>query len=693
MWRFVVVLDFIDWKERIENEEKVFYIMKVRKNNERTYYECSRSGNYKPEGKNLKSLKIKGSRKIGARCPSGIRLHMYMGIYKITYFKTHAGHKNELKHLDIPQKDRQLIASQISLGMTRQIILQNIRATWTKENDKRIHRLRYQDLRNISRDFKLRSNVVRNQNDLVSVESHIEQMRTQTVDPIIIYQEQDSEHNLPLILGICNEGQRFMLDKYGGDIIAIDSTHGTNDYNFQLTTIMVVDENRTGFPVAFFYSSDLLQDTCKSIFQALKKVTTISSVNVFMSDDYPAYYNAWIEVFHKPSNRLLCTWHVLRNWTKKSPSKVSNKEERQVIMNDLFSVQQNLDEKEFEIQAKYFMNKYEKQASTLAFIEYFRTYYWSRKEQWALCYRKNLGINTNMFLESLHKNLKYIFMAGKKVRRLDESINCLSKMLNNYQYERIIRLEQGFIPKKLAVLRQRHKRSLGCKFLINQSSNDQNEWLVISNDSGEPKTYTVCFLDGFESCTCLVKCFECQICIKSVRCECFDYCVRRNFCKHIHYVAMKRGEDKNIPERQSDDNEKSDELHIELNQVEDNQVDEMEILLPSNSFSQAENVEEKRKSLMQKFVAALDECSSVQELEAVENFVMPMLPTVNAIKLKSSKQISNLIGSHGSSRNIEGQRRFKKVPKKRKSISRKQRSYLAEELFCSQQTVQFDHDY
>lgn len=191
-----MVLDFLSWKGKIEEEEKVFYSMKVSKKDGRKYYECSRSGNYEPEGKNLRNLKIKGSRKIGARCPSGIRVFESTGKYEVKFFKTHAGHRNELKHVDVPRKDRQLIASQIVLGLTRQSILQNIRVTWTEENDKRIHRVRNQDLGNISRDFKLRSNIRRNENDLVSVESHIEQMRSQTIDPIIVYQEQNSEKNV-----------------------------------------------------------------------------------------------------------------------------------------------------------------------------------------------------------------------------------------------------------------------------------------------------------------------------------------------------------------------------------------------------------------------------------------------------------------------------------------------------------------
>lgn len=167
--------------------------------------------------------------------------------------------------------------------------------------------------------------------------------------------------------------------------------------------ILIIFSSRTGFPVAFFYSSNVDQDTCKSIFEALRKVSKISKVNVFMSDDYPAYYNAWIEVFQEPSHRLLCTWHVIRNWTRHSLSKVANLEKRKELMSDLLAVQQNLNVDEFEIQAKFFMNKYEIDASTSHFIDYFKTYYWGRKEHWALCFRKNLGINTNMFLENLHK--------------------------------------------------------------------------------------------------------------------------------------------------------------------------------------------------------------------------------------------------------------------------------------------------
>ena len=47
-----------------------------------------------------------------------------------------------------------------------------------------------------------------------------------------------------------NSLQITMLKKFGEHLICIDSTHGTNGYDFNLITVMVVDEFGEGFPVA-----------------------------------------------------------------------------------------------------------------------------------------------------------------------------------------------------------------------------------------------------------------------------------------------------------------------------------------------------------------------------------------------------------------------------------------------------------
>ena len=75
----------------------------------------------------------------------------------------------------------------------------------------------------------------------------------------------------------------------------------------------------------------------------------------------------------------------------------------------------------------------------------------------------------------LSRNLKYVFMHGKKVMRMDETISIVMKPAFNMQYERIIRLEKGYLPRKLSELRQRHKLA------SNESSNIQNVLIMIKN--------------------------------------------------------------------------------------------------------------------------------------------------------------------------------------------------------------------
>jgi len=46
-----------------------------------------------------------------------------------------------------------------------------------------------------------------------------------------------------------------MLSKFGYDVICIDEMHGMNSYHFNLTTIMVLNNLREGFPRCFMISN------------------------------------------------------------------------------------------------------------------------------------------------------------------------------------------------------------------------------------------------------------------------------------------------------------------------------------------------------------------------------------------------------------------------------------------------------
>ena len=43
---------------------------------------------------------------------------------------------------------------------------------------------------------------------------------------------------------------------------------------------------------------------------------------------------------------------------------------------------------------------------TCTFADYFENHYAKRKEQWAMCYRKEATVNTNMYVEAFHRVLK-----------------------------------------------------------------------------------------------------------------------------------------------------------------------------------------------------------------------------------------------------------------------------------------------
>ena len=54
---------------------------------------------------------------------------------------------------------------------------------------------------------------------------------------------------------IMNSSQEFMLKNFGQNVIAIDNTHGLNPYDFELTTLVVLDGYGKGFPSACMFSN------------------------------------------------------------------------------------------------------------------------------------------------------------------------------------------------------------------------------------------------------------------------------------------------------------------------------------------------------------------------------------------------------------------------------------------------------
>ena len=108
------------------------------------------------------------------------------------------------------------------------------------------------------------------------------------------------------ILVIQTPLQAAMLKEFGNNIILIDSTHGTTGYDFQLISIVVVDELGEGYPTVWCLSNREDQIVLTHFLTSLHSKSGTISPSWFMSDDADQFYGAWTAVFGIGPQKLLC---------------------------------------------------------------------------------------------------------------------------------------------------------------------------------------------------------------------------------------------------------------------------------------------------------------------------------------------------------------------------------------------------
>ncbi len=62
--------------------------------------------------------------------------------------------------------------------------------------------------------------------------------------------ELDNLAKQDFLLGLQTEFQKDAMQRYGNNVIMMDATHSTTQYDFLLITIFVIDEFGAGLPVA-----------------------------------------------------------------------------------------------------------------------------------------------------------------------------------------------------------------------------------------------------------------------------------------------------------------------------------------------------------------------------------------------------------------------------------------------------------
>lgn len=482
----------------------------------------------------------------------------------VNFCKTHFGHGSNLGRCYLTAEERAEIAGilififlliysisyrenssmiefflgKIAAGIDIDVVLDGIRNNVDSLFDP-IALTSKRDLRNIMRDFDLipgRSHA----SDYVSVSLWIKKMNSlPTNENPIVYHEQSDGHFF-LIIG--TKFQLEMLKKFGSTAICIDTTHGTNEYDFNLTTLVVVDEKGNGFPAAFCISEQKDANTWNVFFSKLKNEVGVIHTEIFMSDDDPSYYNSWEVIMAPAKHRLICSWHVDQSWRRQIQSKIKGSvEKKSFIYKCLKILHHEPYEEEFYQLLDSFIYMIENDEETEEFAEYFIKYYVHRKEVWAYCYRQHCGFNTNMFLENIHKIFKYYYLKGKTNKRLDKCIDELMRFIRDKTFSRFIKLAKNIPSFKEDLIRRSHVKAKEMDF-SQVSKCSLTSWVVPSSSKCDVSYEVTKVRDLCDQENCLLRCTECNICTHIYICGCPDNLLSNNICKFIHSICISQND-------------------------------------------------------------------------------------------------------------------------------------------------------
>lgn len=334
------------------------------------------------------------------------------------------------------------------------------------------------------------------------------------------------------VIVLADERQIECAKKYGNKYILIDSTFNIAKrlHKLKLTAVMVMNELGVGVTVCYFISrmmNDKIWEECLTEFK--NKLGAVLTPEVFMSDDDSSYYNAWCKIMGPPKRKLLCTWHVTKAWRKQLSKKVTPREKK-VMMAQLYKLKDCATVSMFNSKYRSMIKSWMSGTVTQrAAANYFNTYYYKRRKQWADCYRKKIGLTTNNYVESFFGNLKTNI--AKTRERVDVLIH---ELLRNSEYDRkkydeMIRERKGF---KHRVHVNLHNKALkSTETCVNLT---RKVWLV----SDKSKSFKVTMGNCIE-CNCLDKCIHCLACSKRFNCDCKLNRINNLVCKHIHSVCIK----------------------------------------------------------------------------------------------------------------------------------------------------------
>lgn len=548
-WKFKTESEFHEWKNSVQEQDCVSFVKTTGKTNSEghvTFFHCNRSGDYKSKlthpNKRKREIKSQGSQKINAYCPCRIRCTLKRdGSVYASYCKTHVGHEVELSHIPLSTHERQELAKKLASNLPLDTVLEDVQNSVSSTQPlKRKHLIKKGDLRNITKEFGLDGDITLS-GETSNVDKWVQHELSSGKNFIFLYKQKGKVlKEYPHLkkddfaLGIMTEAQADMLQKYWSNCIFIDSAQGITPYNYQMTTVLVSDDLKQGFPCAFFIfnrrNNQSNKILLKTFFNCLKSTVGPIPLNLVMTDIAEELCSAWFDVMGNKFIHIFCKYNVNREW-QKNLTKIRNCNLRNEAYTKLRTLQHERNEQAFESKLPTVIKSLCENQQTEKFGNYFKTQFGESFRSWAFCYRKSTGISVDNSLEKMHSQIKHLFLKGKSVKRLDKTICSILQFVSKKHSNYLFAIEEGGEIELLRRLLSHHNKSLSLSSDV-VVRNSENSWDV------SPTTKEVFRVQLVKNnCDCSLVCIACKSCIHKFKCTCGAASVRWNMCEHIHLIA------------------------------------------------------------------------------------------------------------------------------------------------------------
>lgn len=197
------------------------------------------------------------------------------------------------------------------------------------------------------------------------------------------------------------------------------------------------------------------------------------------------------------------------------------------------ALMREMDDQIFSVLLKKFVTKFLEHESTQEFGQFFEREYSSPPSNLDVDYRRHSEVHTNYKLEAMLRVLKTVHFKNLKMRRIDFSIYRLLKMCWDNLFNRLTYLNDEGDSYTMEILRDRHSSALS---IPRKNITKNNHSFEIQSRSNPCVTY---FIEmNCVACSCQIRCPECCTCLHVYSCNCVDYSVAGNFCKHVHAVCI-----------------------------------------------------------------------------------------------------------------------------------------------------------